>query len=86
MGEHAATGRQNTTFRLAQKDSHVPVAQQHPEDFDAFVRRDLPAGRLGTVEEISDVVTFLLSDRASRVNGTDLAVDGAQGRPSARGY
>lgn len=61
-------------------------ARQHPADFDTFLERDLPAGRLGTAEEVADVVTFLLSDRASWVNGADIAVDGAQGRPSARGY
>ncbi|WP_239379928.1 SDR family NAD(P)-dependent oxidoreductase [Frankia sp. CIT1] len=61
-------------------------ARQHPEDFETFVQRDFPAHRLGTAEEVADVVTFLLSDRASWVNGADVAVDGAQGRPSARGY
>ncbi len=61
-------------------------SQQHPEDFAEFVRRDFPAGRLGTVDEVADVVTFLLSDRASWINGTNIAVDGAQNRPSARGY
>ena len=40
-------------------------------------------GRLGTAEEVADVVAFLLSDRARWVNGTNVAVDGAQGRPSA---
>ena len=34
-------------------------------------------------EEVADVVIFLLSDRARWVNGTNVAVDGAQGRPSA---
>ncbi|SNQ46617.1 hypothetical protein FRACA_1490009 [Frankia canadensis] len=50
------------------------------------MRRDFPAGRLGTVDEVADVVTCLLSDRASWINGTNIAVDGAQNRPSARGY
>jgi 3-oxoacyl-[acyl-carrier protein] reductase len=61
-------------------------SQQHPEDFAEFVRRDFPAGRLGTVDEVADVVAFILSDRASWINGTNIAVDGAQNRPSARGY
>ncbi|HEY2725297.1 MAG TPA: SDR family oxidoreductase, partial [Pseudonocardiaceae bacterium] len=37
----------------------------------------------GTPEEVADVVTFLLSDRASWVNGAHICVDGAQGRASA---
>jgi 3-oxoacyl-[acyl-carrier protein] reductase len=61
-------------------------AKNNPESFAEFLERDLPAHRLGTVDEVADVVTFLLSERASWVNGTDVAVDGAQGRPSARGY
>jgi 3-oxoacyl-[acyl-carrier protein] reductase len=61
-------------------------SKNHPESFAEFLERDFPAHRLGTVDEVADVVTFLLSERASWVNGTDIAVDGAQGRPSARGY
>jgi 3-oxoacyl-[acyl-carrier protein] reductase len=39
--------------------------------------RDLPAGRLGTVEEIADAAAFLCSARASYITGTSLLVDGA---------
>ncbi len=35
-----------------------------------------PAGRLGTAAEIAECVEFLLSDRASYVNGTTLIADG----------
>ncbi|MEA2618897.1 MAG: 3-oxoacyl-[acyl-carrier protein] reductase, partial [Chloroflexota bacterium] len=42
--------------------------------------------RLGTPEEVADVVCFLLSDRARWVNGASIMVDGAQGSPSAWGY
>ncbi|MCK9924179.1 SDR family oxidoreductase [Frankia sp. AgPm24] len=61
-------------------------AQQDPDGFAEFVRRDFPAGRLGHAEEVADVVAFLLSDRATWINGADITVDGAQGRPSAFGY
>ena len=54
-----------------------------PERFGAFEQREFPWGRLGTVEEIADVVTFVLSPRASWINGANVPVDGAQGRPSA---
>ena len=53
------------------------------ERFAAFERREFPSGRLGTPEEVADVVTFVLSERASWINGANIAVDGAQGRPSA---
>jgi 3-oxoacyl-[acyl-carrier protein] reductase len=37
---------------------------------------DVPVGRLGTTEEMGDVVAFLCSDRASYINGVNLLVDG----------
>ena len=40
---------------------------------------DVPDGRAASVAEIADVVTFLVSDRASYVNGTVLSVDGGHG-------
>jgi NAD(P)-dependent dehydrogenase (short-subunit alcohol dehydrogenase family) len=57
-----------------------------PHRFRAFETKDFPAGRLGTPEEVADVVCFLLSDRARWVNGAAIMVDGAQGSPSAFGY
>ena len=36
----------------------------------------VPLGRLGTADEVADVVLFLLSDRAAYVNGVELLVDG----------
>jgi len=60
--------------------------QQDPEDFDRFLREDLPFGRLGKVEEVAAVATFLLSPAASWVTGADVVVDGGQGRPSARRF
>ena len=57
-----------------------------PERFAEFIERDFPFGRLGTPEEVADVVTFLLSERASWVSGTHICVDGAQGRPTASAW
>lgn len=37
---------------------------------------EIPAGRLGTVEEMAGAAAFLLSDRASYITGQWLAVDG----------
>ncbi|MDQ4010072.1 MAG: SDR family oxidoreductase [Actinomycetota bacterium] len=60
--------------------------ERDPERFEQFIERDLPFGRLGTPEEVADVVAFLLSARASWISGTHICVDGAQGRPSAAAW
>ena len=59
---------------------------REPARFAEFIGRDLPAGRLGTAEEVARVVTFVLSPAASWINGANIPVDGAQGRPSAGGW
>ena len=38
----------------------------------------IPAGRLGRPEEVADVVAWLVSDRASYVNGATIVVDGGE--------
>lgn len=53
---------------------------EDPEGTTAFVEREIPWGRLGTVDEIADVVTFLVSPRASWVVGVCVPVDGGQSR------
>lgn len=52
--------------------------REDPEGMQAFIDANLPIGRFGTVEEIADVVAFLVSARASLVTGTCLNVDGGQ--------
>jgi len=47
----------------------------HNESMGEMVRAT-PLGRTGRAEELAAVVTFLLSDEASFVNGTDVLVDG----------
>ncbi|MFD0689451.1 SDR family NAD(P)-dependent oxidoreductase [Actinomadura fibrosa] len=58
----------------------------HPDRYAAFAREDFPAGRLVGVEEVADTACFLLSRRASGINGANIPVDGAQDHPSARRF
>lgn len=58
------------------------LRERDPERVERFIEREFPFGRLGTPEEVADVVVFLLSERASWISGTNICVDGAQGRAS----
>ncbi len=57
-----------------------------PDGYAAFEAAQFPSGRLGLPEEVADVVTFLLSARASWVTGANVVVDGAQIYPGPRRF
>ena len=47
-----------------------------PENFRAYEQNGFPAGRLGTPEEVADVVVFLASDASRAITGEVIAADG----------
>ena len=53
---------------------------EDPEGMKAFVAREMPLGRFGTVEEVANVAVFLASARASLLTGACVNVDGCQSR------
>jgi NAD(P)-dependent dehydrogenase (short-subunit alcohol dehydrogenase family) len=52
-----------------------PLLQVFPEQAERFAR-DTPMGRVGTPDDVADVVVFLCSDLARFVTGQNLVVDG----------
>lgn len=63
-----ATGR-FATDRLAELGGSL-------EAVEAAAREEVPAGRLGTVEEYGDLVAFLCSERAAYITGAVIPIDG----------
>jgi len=58
------------------------MQEREPERFNTFATNEFPWGRLGTADEVADVVAFVLSERATWINGANIPVDGGQGKPS----
>ena len=54
--------------------------QADPAGIAEMVKRELPLGRFGSVDEVAGVVTFVCSQLASLLNGACIAVDGGQSR------
>lgn len=54
------------------------MVESIPERIKADIREDTPLGRLGTVEEIAEVVTFLASDRSSFITGEVIDANGGK--------
>jgi 3-oxoacyl-[acyl-carrier protein] reductase len=47
-----------------------------PEKFRQEYLKAIPANRFGNVNEVAEVVAFLLSDNASYINGTNINING----------
>lgn len=54
--------------------------KKDPIAFKAMIKEKFPLGRLGTPEEVANVVVFICSEKASLINGASIAVDGSEGR------
>jgi len=52
------------------------VAQVKGTDVERAILADTPMGRMGTPEEVAEVIAFLASDRSSYMTGSEVYVDG----------
>ena len=50
----------------------------NPGYFEDYVRHGFPMGRLGTAEEVADVIVFIASPRAHWINGRNIPADGLE--------
>jgi 3-oxoacyl-[acyl-carrier protein] reductase len=50
----------------------------NPAYYEDYIRYGFPMGRLGTAEEVADVIAFLASPRAHWINGRNIPVDGLE--------
>jgi 3-oxoacyl-[acyl-carrier protein] reductase len=57
-------------------DARAKAAGKDSDVVAVDIARSIPAGRFGTPEEISDVIVFLASERASYLTGAAIQVDG----------
>ena len=72
------SSRLEATFRQAGEDSGLPYDAPWVEIEQLMLPlfAQVPLGRVGTLKEIADTVTFLSSPRASYITGINLRVDG----------
>ena len=56
------------------------VKINNPNKFMQYVNDKCPLGRLGTPEEVANIVVFLCSEKAGLLNGACIAADGGESR------
>lgn len=70
-------GRENIRINaIAPGTNETPMVKEFPADAIEEMANAVPMGRLGQPDEVSDVVVFLLSDKASYIHGSVISIDG----------
>ena len=54
------------------------MVEELPEEIKEQIRNDTPLGRLGTSDEIAEVVAFLASDASSFITGEVIDANGGK--------
>jgi NAD(P)-dependent dehydrogenase (short-subunit alcohol dehydrogenase family) len=56
------------------------MTDQQVADYVERVSTEIPAGRVGSAQDIGDALVFLASDASNYIRGFDLVVDGGMTR------
>jgi len=72
-------GRGITANVVAPGFFETDMTAELPEDTQAEYKRNIPAGRFATPDEVAGVVTWLASDDAAYISGAVIPVDGGLG-------
>ena len=73
------TARKNITVNaVAPGYIDTDILADASEDFLKSLVGKIPVGRLGTVEDVSRIVTFLASDNAGFITGSTITANGGQ--------
>ena len=72
-------GRNITANVVAPGFIETDMTAELPEDTQAEYKRNIPAGRFATADEVAGVVTWLASDDAAYISGAVIPVDGGLG-------
>jgi len=85
LAKNCLYSSKGVTFNsIAPGSIHIPntgwdnIKKSNPKKYQEFIKLNSPIGRLGTPEEVANVVTFICSQYASLVNGASIAVDGGE--------
>ena len=72
-------GRNITANVVAPGFIETDMTAELPEDTQAEYKRNIPAGRFATADEVAGVVTWLASEDAAYISGAVIPVDGGLG-------
>ena len=73
-----APGRIQTARADRMLEANATAQGTTPEVLLAQLIKTIPSGRVGTIDDIGDAVCFLVSERATYINGAALVVDGSK--------
>jgi NAD(P)-dependent dehydrogenase (short-subunit alcohol dehydrogenase family) len=73
-----APGRIHTTRSDRLLEATAAAQGTSPDAILSELVKTIPSGRVGTIDDIADAVLFLVSERATYVNGAALVVDGSK--------